>query len=185
MKLILFQSPRIYKYRLLSVSSIYQGIPILHQPVIILGDGSIYFGSNSSFGVWNSPGFFNGVSYIEARSKSAVINIGKNIIANNNFTVICVETSIEIGNDCLIGYNVAIYDSDFHDINPDMRRSGHGLADDVKIGDNVFIGSNVTILKGVTIGNNAVIASGSIVTKSFPENIIIGGVPAKEIGSVH
>ena len=47
------------------------------------------------------------------------------------------------------------------------------------------LASSGSISRGVTIGNNAVIASGSIVTKSFPENIIIGGVPAKEIGSVH
>lgn len=49
--------------------------------------------------------------------------------------------------------------------------------------DNVFIGSNTTILGGVRIGPNAIVAAGSVVTKDVPENSIVGGVPAKVIGS--
>jgi len=41
----------------------------------------------------------------------------------------------------------------------------------------------VTILDGVSIGDGCVIAAGAVVTKSFPENTVIGGVPAREIGS--
>jgi acetyltransferase-like isoleucine patch superfamily enzyme len=49
----------------------------------------------------------------------------------------------------------------------------------IKIGKNCWIGSKVTVLDGVTIGTGSIIAAGSVVTKSFPENSIIGGVPAK------
>jgi len=49
---------------------------------------------------------------------------------------------------------------------------------------NVFIGSNVKVMKGVSIGNNSVIANGSIVTRSIPENVLTGGVPAKVIRSL-
>jgi len=52
----------------------------------------------------------------------------------------------------------------------------------IEIGNNVFIGCNVTILPDVKIGNNVIIAAGSIVTKDVPDNIIVGGNPAKEIG---
>ena len=49
------------------------------------------------------------------------------------------------------------------------------------IGDNVFLGANAVILPGVTIGDNCIIGSGAIVTKSFPENSVIVGNPAKKI----
>lgn len=54
----------------------------------------------------------------------------------------------------------------------------------IKIGNNVFIGMDSIILPGVEIGNNTIVAAGSVVTKSFPDNCIIGGVPAKKIKSL-
>ena len=43
----------------------------------------------------------------------------------------------------------------------------------------MWIGSNVTILDGVTVGENSVIAAGAVVNKSFPNNVIIGGIPTR------
>ncbi|MFY0761452.1 acyltransferase [Metabacillus dongyingensis] len=54
----------------------------------------------------------------------------------------------------------------------------------ITIGNNVFIGVDAIILPGVEIGDNSIIAAGSIVTKSFPPNSIIGGNPAKIICSL-
>ena len=45
----------------------------------------------------------------------------------------------------------------------------------------MLIGANSTILDGVKIGDNTVIAAGSVVTKSFPKGVVIGGLPAKII----
>jgi len=52
------------------------------------------------------------------------------------------------------------------------------------IGDNVFIGCGSIILPGVELGNNIVVAAGSVVTKSFAGNVVIGGNPAKVINSI-
>lgn len=49
------------------------------------------------------------------------------------------------------------------------------------IGNNCWIGSNVIILDGVQIGNNVIVAAGAIVTKDVPNNVIVGGIPAKII----
>ena len=53
----------------------------------------------------------------------------------------------------------------------------------VEIMDNCFIGSHSIILPDVRIGPNAVVAAGSVVTKDVPEGAIVGGNPAKIIGS--
>ena len=55
---------------------------------------------------------------------------------------------------------------------------------DVIIGDHVFIGMNSLIIKPVTIGNGVVIGAGSVITKDIPDYAIVGGNPAKVIGTV-
>ena len=49
----------------------------------------------------------------------------------------------------------------------------------VIINNNCFIGAGATILMGVEMGENCMVAAGSMVTKSFPANSLISGVPAK------
>lgn len=53
----------------------------------------------------------------------------------------------------------------------------------IEVFDNVFIGANAIILGPCTIGPNAIIAAGAVVNKDVPEGVIVGGVPAKVIGS--
>jgi len=57
----------------------------------------------------------------------------------------------------------------------------HISAPKISIGKYVWIGSNSSILPGVVIGDNTIVGAGSVVLKSFPENSIIAGVPAKII----
>ena len=54
----------------------------------------------------------------------------------------------------------------------------------VSIGDYVYIGTGAQIMPGVTIGNNVLIAAGSIVTKSVPDNVVVGGNPARIICTI-
>lgn len=54
----------------------------------------------------------------------------------------------------------------------------------VTIKDHAWIGTGAIILPGVTISKYSIVAAGAVVTKSFPELSIIGGVPAKVIGNV-
>ena len=86
---------------------------------------------------------------------------------------------IVIGDHTLIGGNVLITDSDWHPLDPAMRRIpfAEGRCADVVIGSNVFIGTRSIILKGVTIGDNSVIGAGSVVTRDIPANVIAAGNP--------
>lgn len=56
--------------------------------------------------------------------------------------------------------------------------------DKITIGDNVMIGAKSIIMYGVNIENNSIIAAGSVVTKDVLEGTIVGGNPARKIGTL-
>jgi len=180
----MFYYPRILKYNLLSNCQNVIGRPVYYQPTQLLGKGTITFGQNVRLGVNPSPGLYSGYGYIDARKSNAKIIIGDDVWINNNVILISEGEGIEIGAKTLIGLNVEITDSNFHNLNPHNRMGGIAKTAKVIIGKNVFIGSNVKILKGVTIGDNSVIANSSVVTKSISANVIAGGYPAKVIREI-
>ena len=107
---------------------------------------------------------------------------GQNIIVGENFyvnfgCVILDCAKVTVGDNCLIGPQVGIYTA-CHPIDPIDRISGIEFAKPITIGDNCWIGGHATINPGVILGDNVVVASGSVVTKSFPNNVVIGGNPA-------
>lgn len=157
-----------------------EGAFISHQPVVLRGKGKIIVGDNVNVGVINSPYFYNSYAYIEARNKDSILKFGSNIHINNGFSIVS-EKKIEIEDEVLIGFNCHIIDSDFHNLDPKKRLETDPNPKEVLIKKNVFIGNNVSILKGITIGENSVVANGAVVTESCPDNVIIGGIPAKVI----
>jgi serine O-acetyltransferase len=60
------------------------------------------------------------------------------------------------------------------------RRELHGSPE---IGDNVYFGAGAKVIGKIKLGNNVLIGANAVVTKSFPDNSVIGGVPAVLISS--
>lgn len=178
---IIFQLPRILKYRLLSTNKNIIGTPVLNTPCIMNGLGKIEFKNNVLLGVKSSPYYYNSYVYLEARNPSAKITIEENVFINNNACIVADKETIVLKKNTVVGVNCHIVDSDFHSLNPKERHNNSQKTSAVFIDENVFIGNNVTILKGVTIGKNSVVGNGSIVTQNIPENCVFAGVPAKKI----
>ena len=111
------------------------------------------------------------------------IFLGEDCFINFNCTILD-EAKVTIGNNAFLGPNVSIYTA-CHPLEVDRRNRFIEWAEPVTIGDNVWIGGDVTILPGVSIGNNTVIGAGSVVTKSFPSNVVIAGNPAKIIKEIN
>jgi len=49
----------------------------------------------------------------------------------------------------------------------------------LRIGKRCWLGANAVVLPGVELGDDVIVAAGSVVTKSFRANTIVGGVPAR------
>jgi acetyltransferase-like isoleucine patch superfamily enzyme len=116
---------------------------------------------------------------------SPKIKIGNNVSINYDCHIGAINKII-IGNDVLLASRVFITDHFHGDINkrelsiPPNRRKLFSKGP-VIIEDGVWIGEGVSIMPNVSIGKNCIIGANSVVTKSFPPNSIIGGIPAKLI----
>ena len=159
------------------------GIPF----VMVARGGTFSIGKNFAMnnGIKGNPiGCYERCTFFVDRG--AVLTIGDNV-GMSQAALMC-HKSIFIGNNVKIGGGVCIYDTDFHSLDPVIRRSSEDFKNraekPVVIGNDVFIGAKSIILKGVTIGENSVIGAGSVVTKSVPANQIWAGNPAKFIKNI-
>ncbi len=89
---------------------------------------------------------------------------------------------VTLGDGCQIGHDVVFATLD-HGLEPEERATTRPAP--ITLGRNVWVGSHATILRGVRIGDNAVVAAGAVVTKDVPAEVIVGGVPARILGSIH
>jgi len=135
----------------------------------------ISMSSNSTLHIKSDFIIGQGVRFFLMPNSTLIIG-GKELESDSGITsetLIMVYKKIEIGKDFLCAWDIFISDSDWHQICDQNHQA------DVKIGDHVWIANNNNILKGTNIGKNSIVASNSkIINKTFPDNVLIGGLPA-------
>ena len=110
--------------------------------------------------------------YIES---TGCIEFGDNCFVNNYFSATSIK-EIKIGNDCIFGEGVKIYDHNHKYSEKDAGIPIHSqgfTGKEVSIGNNCWIASNVTILAGVHIGDNCVIGANCLIYKDVPTGSVI------------
>lgn len=153
---------------------------VVRYPFYIRGMKFFKYSENLTIGVGIRIDVYEAIS-----NTIPLLKIGKNCQINDYVHIGCVK-SVVIGDNVLIASKVFITDHNHgsfpideqFNIPPVLR----GLTSSpVNIGDNVWLGENVVILPGVSIGNGCVVGAGSVVTKSFSDNCLIVGNPARVI----
>jgi carbonic anhydrase/acetyltransferase-like protein (isoleucine patch superfamily) len=100
-------------------------------------------------------------------------------------TLNVMSGTITIGAWTFVGHNVSLL-AGSHDVtkrHEDRYRNIPREGYDIVIGDGVWLGSGCIVIGPCQIGDNAVIAAGAVVTHDVPADTIVGGVPARVIGS--
>lgn len=134
----------------------------------------LVFGNNVKIGAYS---FISCTSHFSKYGKGIVI--GHNS-ACGRFTEFGAAGGIEIGDDVIMGSYISFHSENhnFSDTSKLIREQGVSSIG-IKIGNNVWVGAKATFLDGSIVGNNCVVAAGAVVTSVFPDNVVIGGVPAK------
>ena len=104
--------------------------------------------------------------------------IGKNLFIDHGMGVVIGETS-EIGDNVTI-YHMVTLGGISPSINSNDQR---GSKRHPTLMDNVVVGSGAQVLGPVVVGKNAKIGANAVVTKDVPENAVMVGIPAKNVGT--
>lgn len=100
-------------------------------------------------------------------------------ISNGAYIAAFDGTRLKIGSGTIWACNVCIQTGDHVPGNLSLIRKAS-----VTIGRNCWLGNGAVITAGVELGDHVVVGANAVVTKSFPSDVIIAGVPAKIIGRI-
>ncbi len=121
---------------------------------------------------------------------SHLSKFGKGLVMGDNsaigdYTHFGAAGGIRIGNDVIMGSYISFHSENhnFADTTRLIREQGVS-SKGIVLGNNIWVGAKVTFLDGCIVGNNCVVAAGAVVNGIFPDNCVIGGVPARIIKTI-
>ena len=132
------------------------------------------------FGDFVKIGAFSNLNSTSHLSKYGIgLKMGNNS-AIGDYSHFGAAGGIEIGDDVIMGSYISFHSENhiFSDPKTLIREQGV-TSKGIKLGNNIWVGAKVTFLDGCSVGNNSVVAAGAVVNNTFPDNVVIGGIPAK------
>jgi acetyltransferase-like isoleucine patch superfamily enzyme len=143
-----------------------------------LSEKGIKFGRNVSVGKYSHLECTGNMKYL---GKGIIIGDNVGLGTHGHFGG---AGGLVIGSDTIIGNYVSFHPEshNYCDVNRPIRLQGVSHLG-IVIGRNCWIGAKATFLDGAEIGDSCIVAAGAVVKGKFPDNVVIGGIPAKIIKS--
>lgn len=168
-----------------------QGVSILAKRKLFVGK-NVRIGKKVSIDALSKEGihFADNVKigdYSQIIGTGSIKNmgIGLKIGKNSSFSEYSLFGSaggITIGDNVIAGQNVRFHAENHNYSDLDKLIVEQGVSrKGISVGDNCWIGAGAVFLDGSSIGSGCVVAANSVITKNFPDNVIVAGVPAKII----
>ncbi len=115
-------------------------------------------------------------------------SIGKGVRIGNRTTfgndcMFGAAGGIEIGDDVVAGQFIRFHSENhnYNDLTKLIREQGVSHKG-IKVGNDCWIGAGAVFLDGAELGDGCVVGANAVVTKKFPDNVVVAGIPAKVIG---
>lgn len=145
-----------------------------HTTIDCYASDKIEIGSGSRIGAYS---LVTCTSHLSKYGKG--LKIGENS-AIGRFSEFGAAGGIEIGDNVIMGSYISFHSENhnYEDTSRLIREQGV-TSKGITLGNNIWVGAKVTFLDGSQVGDNSVVAAGTVVKGIFPNNVIIGGVPAK------
>jgi acetyltransferase-like isoleucine patch superfamily enzyme len=139
-----------------------------------LGTGYVTLGDHSSIGAFSRV-----IVSTTFDRVGREITIGHRV-GIGEFASLGGAGGLYIGDDTIAGAYLSTHPENHVFSDPETLIRLQGVTrEGIRIGSNCWIGAKVTFLDGARVGDNCVVAAGAVVRGEFPDNAVIGGVPAR------
>lgn len=151
---------------------------ILENDALIINSSITIKGNNNTVRVGSNTRIKNAELWLEDNGGNLIFG-AKTTIESAHIGLTEDNSTISIGEDCMIANNIDIRNGDSHAIyNSNNQRINK--AKNITIGNHVWIANNVTVLKGAFIANDCIVGANTFITSSVSTipNALYTGNPA-------